>query len=101
MAGVSACRAGPRRGSSTHGQAIDAAKPRAAGLRAIAGRSAGGCAGCRARRRPEAGTRSVRVSWVEPDWPAPDGVRALSTLRTGGAGVAPYESLNLGGHVGD
>jgi len=43
----------------------------------------------------------VRVSWVEPDWPAPDGVRALSTLRTGGAGVAPYESLNLGGHVGD
>jgi len=43
----------------------------------------------------------VIVSWVEPDWPAPAGVRALSTLRMGGAGIAPFESLNLGGHVGD
>jgi len=43
----------------------------------------------------------VRVSWVEPDWPAPSGVRALSTFRIGGASGAPYASLNLGGHVGD
>jgi polyphenol oxidase len=43
----------------------------------------------------------VSVSWVEPDWPAPGGVRALSTFRIGGASGAPFASLNLGGHVGD
>lgn len=43
----------------------------------------------------------MSVSWVEPDWPAPGGVRVLSTFRTGGVGVAPYASLNLGDHVGD
>jgi polyphenol oxidase len=39
--------------------------------------------------------------WITPDWPAPAGVRALSTLRRGGVSRQPYESLNLGGHVGD
>jgi YfiH family protein len=39
--------------------------------------------------------------WVEADWPAPGGVRALSTFRHGGVSGAPYASLNLGGHVGD
>jgi YfiH family protein len=43
----------------------------------------------------------VSVSWVEPGWPAPGGVRALSTFRSGGVSEAPYESLNLGDHVGD
>jgi polyphenol oxidase len=43
----------------------------------------------------------VTVSWVEPGWPAPGGVRALSTFRTGGVSAAPYESLNLADHVGD
>jgi polyphenol oxidase len=43
----------------------------------------------------------VSVSWVEPDWPAPAGVRALSTFRIGGAGGGAFASLNLGGHVGD
>jgi polyphenol oxidase len=43
----------------------------------------------------------VSVAWVEPDWPAPGGVRALSTWRNGGASTAPYASLNLGDHVGD
>jgi YfiH family protein len=43
----------------------------------------------------------VSASWVEPDWPAPGGVRALSTLRSGGVSAAPYASLNLGDHVGD
>jgi len=43
----------------------------------------------------------VSVSWVEPEWPVPAGVRALSTLRSGGVSAAPYASLNLGGHVGD
>jgi YfiH family protein len=43
----------------------------------------------------------VSAAWVEADWPAPGGVRALSTFRTGGASAAPYGSLNLGSHVGD
>jgi YfiH family protein len=43
----------------------------------------------------------VSVSWLEPDWPAPARVRALSTWRTGGVSAAPHASLNLGDHVGD
>jgi polyphenol oxidase len=47
----------------------------------------------------------VTPLWFEPDWPAPQGVRALSSLRgapaTGGASQAPYAWLNLGAHVGD
>src|ERR1700719_5417023 len=43
----------------------------------------------------------LQPQWLTPDWPAPATVRALSTLRTGGASAAPYASLNLGGHVGD
>jgi YfiH family protein len=43
----------------------------------------------------------VTVAWLEPDWPAPAKVRALSTWRGGGVSAAPYVSLNLGGHVGD
>ena len=39
--------------------------------------------------------------WIEPDWPAPARVKALSTTRIGGVGKAPYDSLNLGTHVGD
>ncbi len=38
--------------------------------------------------------------WV-PDWPAPQGVHALCTTRQGGHSAAPYDSLNLGNHVGD
>ena len=36
-----------------------------------------------------------------PDWPAPANVRALQTLRTGGCSPAPWNSFNLGDHVGD
>jgi YfiH family protein len=36
-----------------------------------------------------------------PTWTAPAGVRVISTYRGGGSSVAPYASLNLGGHVGD
>lgn len=39
--------------------------------------------------------------WLDIDWPAPPGVRVLSTFRGGGASAAPYASLNLGVHVGD
>jgi YfiH family protein len=36
-----------------------------------------------------------------PDWPAPAGVRALSTTRSGGVSTQPWQSFNLGDHVGD
>ncbi len=38
---------------------------------------------------------------IQPDWPAPRGVRALLTTRQGGVSLAPWSSLNLGDHVGD
>ena len=41
------------------------------------------------------------MAWILPDWPAPPGVRALSTQRSGGVSAAPFDSLNLGAHVGD
>ncbi len=41
------------------------------------------------------------MAWILPDWPAPPEVRALSTQRRGGVSAAPFESLNLGAHVGD
>ena len=36
-----------------------------------------------------------------PDWPAPPHVKALFTTRAGGVSTAPFDSLNLGDHVGD
>lgn len=41
------------------------------------------------------------TDWLVPDWPAPPGVHALCTTRAGGISLPPYESLNLGAHVGD
>jgi polyphenol oxidase len=43
----------------------------------------------------------VHSGWLTPDWPAPQRVRALCTTRTGGVSLPPYDSLNLGDHVGD
>jgi YfiH family protein len=52
--------------------------------------------------------RSGPMQLLTPQWPAlPAGVRALTTLRGGGASLAPYDDgvggggLNLGLHVGD
>lgn len=39
--------------------------------------------------------------WLVPDWPAPPGVHALCTTRAGGVSRPPFDSLNLGNHVGD
>lgn len=39
--------------------------------------------------------------FIVPDWPAPDRVKAFSTIRTGGFSGAPWDSFNLGAHVGD
>jgi YfiH family protein len=41
------------------------------------------------------------LHWIVPDWPAPAHVRSASTLRSGGASLGRYASLNLGAHVGD
>jgi YfiH family protein len=38
---------------------------------------------------------------IIPDWPAPAKVRAFQTTRQGGISAAPFDSLNLGDHVGD
>ncbi|OZG71506.1 multi-copper polyphenol oxidoreductase [Hahella sp. CCB-MM4] len=38
---------------------------------------------------------------ISPDWPAPDGIKAVSTTRTGGVSLPPYHSFNMGDHVGD
>lgn len=39
--------------------------------------------------------------WLIPDWPAPAGVHAVCTTRRGGVSQLPYDTLNLGDHVGD
>ncbi|CAK0782327.1 polyphenol oxidase YfiH [Gammaproteobacteria bacterium] len=41
------------------------------------------------------------MAWIEPSWPVPAGIRALSTTRQGGVSTGAYASLNLGDHVGD
>ena len=38
---------------------------------------------------------------IVPDWPAPANVKALQSTRKGGASAEPYNSFNLGSHVGD
>ena len=38
---------------------------------------------------------------MTPQWPAPANVRAFSSERPGGVSAAPYDTLNLGDHVGD
>ena len=44
---------------------------------------------------------ALPTEWIVPDWPVPPHVRAVCTTRWGGISQGPYESLNLGGHVGD
>ncbi|MCL7420806.1 MAG: peptidoglycan editing factor PgeF [Methylobacter sp.] len=39
--------------------------------------------------------------WLEPDWPAPGRVHAVTTLRTGGVSGGGFSSLNPATHVGD
>ncbi|NPA71459.1 MAG: peptidoglycan editing factor PgeF [Gammaproteobacteria bacterium] len=36
-----------------------------------------------------------------PEWPAPEGVKALCTNRQGGGSLAPFDGFNLATHVGD
>jgi YfiH family protein len=41
------------------------------------------------------------IEVLTPNWPIPSRVRAAMTLRAGGVSAAPYDTLNLGIHVGD
>ncbi|ACV26502.1 peptidoglycan editing factor PgeF [Kangiella koreensis] len=41
------------------------------------------------------------IEFIRPNWPAPSHIKALSTTRTGGVSEVPFDSLNLGLHVGD
>lgn len=43
----------------------------------------------------------MSADWIVPAWPAPPGVHAVCTTRTGGVSRAPFDGLNLGVHVGD
>jgi YfiH family protein len=39
--------------------------------------------------------------FIEPDWPAPANIVALTTTRLGGSSAGPYASFNQGDHVAD
>jgi YfiH family protein len=39
--------------------------------------------------------------WLMPQWPAPAKVKTCVTTRSGGVSAMPFDSLNLGEHVGD
>ena len=47
------------------------------------------------------GAEQAAPGYITPQWPAPDRVRALTTLRTGGCSSGPYASFNLALHTGD
>ncbi|WP_447753184.1 peptidoglycan editing factor PgeF [Pseudomonas nicosulfuronedens] len=41
------------------------------------------------------------TAWLTPDWPVPANVRCCVTTRAGGVSSEPFDSFNLGDHVGD
>ena len=47
-------------------------------------------------------TRCEKVAWIDADWPAPPGVRALTTTRFGlGISQPPFDTFNFGSRCGD
>lgn len=40
-------------------------------------------------------------NYIQPNWPAPNNVRAFTSCRSGGFSLPPYDSFNLAQHVGD
>jgi len=44
---------------------------------------------------------NLLTHFITPNWPAPENVKTLQTTRTGGVSTSPYDSFNLGSHVGD
>jgi YfiH family protein len=51
--------------------------------------------------RPGASPASGGPAWLRPDWPAPESVRAVFTLRGGGVSTGLCASLNVGTAVDD
>jgi YfiH family protein len=43
----------------------------------------------------------MNPDWLVPQWPAPANVHAVCTTRAGGQSLPPFDSMNLGDHVGD
>src|SRR5690606_27873743 len=43
----------------------------------------------------------MKSRWIKPDWPAPANDEAWVTTRDAGVSAAPWDSFNLGSHVGD
>lgn len=41
------------------------------------------------------------MDYLQPDWPAPDNIGALTTTREGGVSQGAFAGWNLGMHVGD
>lgn len=46
-------------------------------------------------------TAALPGDWLLPQWPAPASVRAVCSTRQGGVSWPPWDSMNLGDHVGD
>ena len=47
-------------------------------------------------------TSDAGAAWLDADWPAPPGVRALTTLRHGlGVSQPPFDAFNFGSRCGD
>lgn len=43
----------------------------------------------------------MTITFISPNWPAPNNVKSLQTTRVGGVSVSPFDSLNLAMHVQD
>jgi len=43
----------------------------------------------------------MSIACIEANWSGPANIRAMTTTRGGGVSAKPYDSLNLGLHVGD
>src|SRR6202035_3351998 len=76
-------------------------RPRARLGSAVARRHAAPARGARGAGLVSAPASGAAVEVIAPDWPAPPAVRAAFTLRMGGVSAAPFDSLNVGAHVGD
>jgi YfiH family protein len=43
----------------------------------------------------------LQQNYIQPDWPAPNHVKAFTSRRSGGFSQPPFDSFNLAQHVGD
>src|SRR6266481_4225935 len=76
-------------------------RPRARMGSAVAAGHAAPARGARGGWLVSAPPSGAAFEVIVPDWPAPPAVRAAFTLRMGGVSAAPFDSLNVGAHVGD